>query len=249
MFRPCFHDTYLQTFNQSHVTLVPTEAHGLHRATPSGLVVKGREYPLDVLIFATGYRSPVHHIAEPSAMSNTPIVGRGGRTMAAKWAEEGPGSLHGLFTRGFPNLLLTGPSQQGISGNVTYMYEVAGRQAAYVLAEAEKKAEAKAQEEGGAGIDQSRNKGVAVIEPSEEAEAAYVDHLLSIAAFHAPMGICLPNYRNDEGAVPVGDDTIKAVKATTYPLGINAWDELLEEWRSNGRLEGLKITTGEAVPS
>ncbi|KAK7932150.1 hypothetical protein PG985_002862 [Apiospora marii] len=243
--RPCFHDTYLQTFNQPHVTLVPTEAHGLHRATPAGLVVKGREYPLDVLIFATGYRSPVHHIAEPSAMSNTPIVGRGARTMEAKWAEEGPGSLHGLFTRGFPNLLLTGPSQQGISGNVTYMYEVAGRHAAHVLAEAEKKAKTKAQD----GVYQSSSKGVAVIEPTEEGETAYVNHLLSLAAFHAPMGVCLPNYRNDEGAVPVGDDAIKAIKATTYPLGINAWSEFLGEWRSTGRLEGLEITTGEAVQS
>ncbi|KAK7992476.1 hypothetical protein PG996_012491 [Apiospora saccharicola] len=235
--RPCFHDTYLQTFNQSHVTLVPTEAHGLHRATSRGLVVKDREYPLDVLVFATGYRSPVHHIAEPSAMSNTPIVGRGGRTMASKWSEDGPGSLHGLFTRGFPNLLLTGPSQQGISGNVTYMYDVAGRHAAYVLAEAEKKANA------------SKGSGFAVIEPAEEAEEAYVHHLLSLAAFHAPMGVCLPNYRNDESAVPVGDDALKAAKATTYPLGINAWSEFLEEWRGTGRLEGLEITTGETVPS
>ncbi|KAK7943416.1 uncharacterized protein PG986_012529 [Apiospora aurea] len=237
--RPCFHDTYLQTFNQPHVTLVPTESHGLHRATPAGLVTKGREYPLDVLVFATGYRSPAHALAEPSAMSNAPVAGRGGRALAAKWREDGPGSLHGLFTRGFPNLLLTGPAQQGISGNITYMYDVAARHAAYVLAEAEKK---KKEEEG-------REEDRVVIEPSKEAEEGYVNRLLSHVAFLAPVSLCLPSYRNDEGAVHVGDDAVKAAKTAVYPLGINAWTEFLEEWRSTGRLEGLEITTGEAASS
>ncbi|KAK8085566.1 hypothetical protein PG997_006837 [Apiospora hydei] len=227
--RPCFHDTYLQTFNQPHVTLVPTESHGLHRATPAGLVAKGRD--------------PAHALAEPSAMSNAPVAGRGGRALAAKWREDGPGSLHGLFTRGFPNLLLTGPAQQGLSGNITYMYDVAARHAAYVLAEAEKK---KGKKEKGEGREEDR--GV-VTEPSKEAEEEYMNRLLSLVPFLAPVTICLPSYRNDEGAVHIGDDAVKAAKTTVYPLGINAWTEFLEEWRSTGRLEGLEITTGEAASS
>ncbi|KAK8097189.1 hypothetical protein PG999_013133 [Apiospora kogelbergensis] len=197
--RPCFHDNYLQTFNQPHVALVPTDAKGLEiKATPAGLVVCGHEYPLDVLILATGYRSPSHAIAEPSAMSNTPITGRGGRTLAAKWAgadgEEGPGSLHGLFSHGFPNLMLTGPSQQAIAGNVTYVYEVAGRHAAYILASAERK---KKKESCHPNDDRP-----VVVEPSKAAEDAYIHHIASAAAFFAPTVVCLPGYMNDEGAFP-----------------------------------------------
>lgn len=238
--RPCFHDNYLQTFNQPHVALVPTDAKGLEiKATPAGLVVCGHEYPLDVLILATGYRSPSHAIAEPSAMSNTPITGRGGRTLAAKWAgadgEEGPGSLHGLFSHGFPNLMLTGPSQQAIAGNVTYVYEVAGRHAAYILASAERK---KKKESCHPNDDRP-----VVVEPSKAAEDAYIHHIASAAAFFAPTAVCLPGYMNDEGGVSMGGaGAILAARATIYPFGMNAWAELLEEWRGTGRLEGLDIT-------
>ena len=53
--RPCFHDEYLQVFNRDNVTLVDTEGRGVERVTPTGLVVAGREYPLDCLIYATGF--------------------------------------------------------------------------------------------------------------------------------------------------------------------------------------------------
>jgi cation diffusion facilitator CzcD-associated flavoprotein CzcO len=53
--RPCFHDGYLQTFNRPNVTLVDTQGKGVERATEKGVVVDGVEYPLDCLIFATGF--------------------------------------------------------------------------------------------------------------------------------------------------------------------------------------------------
>ncbi|KAK8880171.1 FAD-binding monooxygenase ausC [Apiospora arundinis] len=242
--RPCFHDTYLQTFNQPHVNLVPTDAKGKElQATPTGLVVRGKEYPLDVLVFATGYRSPVHAVGEPSAVSNSPITGRHGRTLASKWAgvggdgEPGPGSLHGLFSHGFPNLVLTGPSHQALAGNVAYMYDVAGRHAAYILAEAEKR--------------QRQKQGqVAVVEPSKEAEEAYIAHLASAAMYFAPRAVCTPGYNNAEGDLSMeGEDAIKAARATIYPFGINAWTKLLEEWRGTGQLEGINITLEETRKS
>ncbi|KAK8015318.1 hypothetical protein PG990_008614 [Apiospora arundinis] len=241
--RPCFHDTYLQTFNQPHVTLVPTDAKGKElQATPTGLVVRGKEYPLDVLVLATGYRSPVHAVGEPSAVSNSPITGRHGRTLASKWAgvggdgEPGPGSLHGLFSHGFPNLVLTGPSHQALAGNVAYMYDVAGRHAAYILAEAEKR--------------QQRQGQVAVVEPSKEAEEAYIAHLASAAMYFAPRAVCTPGYNNAEGDLSMeGEDAIKAARATIYPFGINAWTKLLEEWRGTGELEGINITLEETGKS
>jgi cation diffusion facilitator CzcD-associated flavoprotein CzcO len=53
--RPGFHDSYLQTFNRSNVTLVDTHGMAVERVTKTGVVVDGHEYELDCLIFATGF--------------------------------------------------------------------------------------------------------------------------------------------------------------------------------------------------
>lgn len=155
------------------------------------------------------------------------IRGRNGRLMSEKWATDGPGSLHGLTTHGFPNLFLTGPSQTGLSGNVTHVYDVVGRHAAYIVAEASKR---------------SSDPGQTVIEPSKEHEEAWVNQLLELSTFMAPMAICLPNYRNGEGAALSAEDQIKAAKAVNYPLGMNAYKKLLEGYRESGRLEGLNVS-------
>ena len=52
--RPCFHDEYLQTFNRPNVHLIDTQGRGVERITERGVVVAGREYELDCIIFATG---------------------------------------------------------------------------------------------------------------------------------------------------------------------------------------------------
>ena len=53
--RPCFHDEYLPTYNRPNVTLVDTRGHGVDRLTERGIVANGQEYPIDCLIFATGF--------------------------------------------------------------------------------------------------------------------------------------------------------------------------------------------------
>ena len=53
--RPCFNDDYLPTFNRPNVTLVDTKGKGVDRITETGVVVDGREYEVDCLIFATGF--------------------------------------------------------------------------------------------------------------------------------------------------------------------------------------------------
>ena len=42
--RPCFHDEYLQAFNQPGTHLVDTDGKGVERITENGVVVAGREY-------------------------------------------------------------------------------------------------------------------------------------------------------------------------------------------------------------
>ena len=47
---------YLPTFNLPHVHLVDSDGKGVERITERGPVVLGKEYPVDVLIYATGFR-------------------------------------------------------------------------------------------------------------------------------------------------------------------------------------------------
>ena len=53
--RPTFHDEYLPTFNLAHVTLVDTAPLGVQEIDEAGVVHDGVAYPLDVLIYATGF--------------------------------------------------------------------------------------------------------------------------------------------------------------------------------------------------
>ena len=54
--RPTFNDEYLPTFNRPNVTLVDTSsAQGVERITKNGVVANGVEYPVDCIIFATGF--------------------------------------------------------------------------------------------------------------------------------------------------------------------------------------------------
>ena len=53
--RPTFHDEYLPTFNLPHVHLVDTAPLGVSKINERGVVHDGVEYPLDVLVYATGF--------------------------------------------------------------------------------------------------------------------------------------------------------------------------------------------------
>ncbi|TLD33330.1 hypothetical protein PspLS_00135 [Pyricularia sp. CBS 133598] len=225
--RPTFHDEYLQIFNQDNVTLVQTEDHGVQKATSKGLVVNGKEYELDVIVFGTGYRSPSKDFAEPSRMSNATITGSSGVTLRHKWleSETGPRSLHGLLTNDFPNLFLTGPMMTASSSSVTYVFDVMARHAAHVAAEATRRAGDAA--------------GRLKIQPTIEAEAAWSMELAMRAAYGAPLATCTPGYLMDEGSL---NFTPKMAGATTYAPGMNAYAKVLDEWRRKGGLEGLEVS-------
>src|SRR5258708_21064179 len=53
--RPCFHNDYLPTFNRPNVHLVDTHGKGITEITEKGPVFEGKQYELDVLIYATGF--------------------------------------------------------------------------------------------------------------------------------------------------------------------------------------------------
>ena len=53
--RPCFHDEYLQTFNRPNVKLIDTQGRGVDRITENAVVVDGKAYEVDCIIYATGF--------------------------------------------------------------------------------------------------------------------------------------------------------------------------------------------------
>nr|MDZ8169291.1 hypothetical protein [Nostoc sp. CmiSLP01]MDZ8284470.1 hypothetical protein [Nostoc sp. ChiSLP01] len=53
--RLCVDTGYYQTFNRSNVTLVDVSSSPIEEMGKHGLRVKGKEYELDAIVFATGY--------------------------------------------------------------------------------------------------------------------------------------------------------------------------------------------------
>ena len=174
--RPGFSDDYLQAFNRPNVTLVDTGGQGVDRITSSGVVVGGKEYPLDVLVFATGFDFMTSYTRE----AGFAITGRDGLSLDTHWSR-GARTLWGMQTRGFPNFFVMSLLQSGVS--INYMH-IADAQTRYIAAV----------------IAHCLNNGVATVEPSAEAENAWVERIVELSgARKAFLQACTPGYFSGEG--------------------------------------------------
>ena len=63
--RPCFHDEYLQAFNQENVSLIDTNANGVKRISENGVVANGEEYKVDILVYSTSSYQGIHLSVSP----------------------------------------------------------------------------------------------------------------------------------------------------------------------------------------
>jgi cyclohexanone monooxygenase len=216
--RPCFHDEYLPTFNRPNVQLVDTEGKGVERITPTGVVVNGREYPVDCLIYASGFDVA----GEFTQKLGFDIRGRGGRSLRDAWAQ-GPATLHGMHSRGYPNLLLFTTTQSGWAINFVHILDEQSQHAAYV-------------------ISRCLQRGVEVSEPSEQAQQQWWDVILGRLATSATFGgaECTPGYYNNEG-MKAGPEMMKFA---TFGGDTLAFIDVLREWREDGKLVGLELTHG-----
>lgn len=88
---------YYQTFNRDNVHLVDVVADPIERVTPSGVRTESAEYPLDAIVYATGFD------AMTGAINRIDIRGIGGTTLKEKY-EHGPFNYLGITTQGFPNM-------------------------------------------------------------------------------------------------------------------------------------------------
>lgn len=221
--RPTFSDDYLDCFNLPNVHLVDTDGKGLSSATKSGLVFEGKEYPLDVLILSTGYRTPAIGNGSPAARTGIEIYGRKGRSLEDKWQTEGASTLHGLGTNGFPNLFFVGPTQAASAANFVLTLDIGADHLAYIISEA-------------------RRKNKRVLEVSVEAEKEWTMECLKRAAWFSAVAGCTPGYINSEGeAMKPGSslqERMKLVQAAGWGEGVANYVKILEDWRAAGDLKG-----------
>lgn len=213
--RPCFHDEYLDTFNRSNVHLVDTEGRGVERITEKGVVVAGREYELDCLIFGTGFEWGTDY----TRRMGFEIYGRNEQTLTDKWAD-GVRTFHGIYTRGFPNLLFMMTTHSGISSNFVHILDVQARHIAYVLSE-------------------MRGRSARVLETSQQAESEYTDMIVNMAKKRESwVKECTPSFFTNEG---IFDE--RSARSSRYARGFTKFIRLLADWREEGNLQGLEYST------
>ncbi|MEM7143221.1 MAG: hypothetical protein AAF548_19525 [Actinomycetota bacterium] len=217
--RPLFHDEFLLAFNRPNVEIVDCPA-GIDRITETGLIANGREYEVDCIVFATGFEA--ENTPAPRRVGHD-IVGRDGVTLAERWAD-GPRTLHGAMSRGFPNMFfMPCPFQQGA---VTANHALAALEAAEHL---------------GHVVEGLAARGVAVFEVGEAAEdewcAKFAGRPMGMGDFQAE---CTPSRINNEGD-PGGMNPL----AGNYP-DFFKFAQRLAEWRDGG-FPGLELIMGDGT--
>ena len=115
--RPPIDTNYFETFNRDNVTLVDVKAAPIERIEPAGIRTTEASYPLDIIVFATGFD------AMTGPMLRMNITGRDGMPLAEAW-EAGPRTYLGLQIAGFPNLFtVTGPGSPSVLCNMPVAIE------------------------------------------------------------------------------------------------------------------------------
>ena len=215
--RPCFHDEYLLAYNEPSTHLVETDGHGVERIDDTGVWVRGVHYPLDCLIFASGFEVGTSY----ARRAGFETIGRDGTTLSDRWAQ-GMQSLHGMHVRDFPNLFIVGPNQAAnLISNITHnQMDHADTMAAI--------------------ISHALEVGAQRVEVTSAAEQAWVAGIEGSLRGTLGSPDCTPGYYNHEGK-PMGRR--ERLNGGGYPLGPVAYFEYIAAWRSNGEFAGLEFQT------
>ncbi|WGX96670.1 NAD(P)/FAD-dependent oxidoreductase [Nocardioides sp. L-11A] len=116
--RPPVDIEYYETFNRDDVSLIDVRADPIEAITADGLRTRDRHFTFDDLVLATGFD------AVTGALSRIDIRGVRGETLQDAWAD-GPRTLLGMATAGFPNLfLVNGPGSPAAFTNIALHTEV-----------------------------------------------------------------------------------------------------------------------------
>lgn len=227
--RPLFDDDYLAAFNRENVTLVDISGKALDylHLKPDAFVAGEQIYPVDVIIFATGYRNPLTQT--PAERGNITILGRDGVSLSEEWGRNGPATLHGILDNKFPNLFFAGVAQAVAAGCVVFNLDQMAKHTAYILSEVQKRAS---------------DKPVAVA-PTAEASEEWATQVMQRSLATAAVLGCTPSYYNAEGdiaRIPPERQTI-AARSSTWGGGNEDFFGVLEAWREEGSMRGIEVQT------
>ena len=215
--RPCFHDEYLQSFNNPNTHLVDTDGKGVERIDERGVWVAGKHYPIDCLVIASGFEVGTTY----ARRSGFDVVGRGGLALSEYW-RDGMRSLHGIHVRGFPNLFIIGFTQGANQiANVPQNYVENGLAIADVIARAERI-------------------GAHRVEPTQSAQDEWITFITSNQRGLRGNPDCTPGYYNNEGQ-PISQSDM--FNGSGHPGGPVAFFEFLDAWRNTGEFAGLEFST------
>ena len=210
--RPCFHDTYLQAFNEPAAHLIHTDGKGVEAITETGVVVDGIEYEVDCIIYASGFEVGT----ELKRRAGFDLTGRDGVTLSQAWGE-GMRSKHGIHVHGFPNAFFVQPTQgANLISNVPHNLTESGKTIATVVAHA-------------------LAQGAKQVEVTKAAQDAWVDLLLTGMGRMMGAADCTPGYYNNEGQDPGPG----AKYYVGYPAGATAFFQYIKAWRESGAFEGV----------
>jgi hypothetical protein len=128
-------------------------------------------------------------------------------------------TLHGVHVRGFPNLLFVQPTQgANLISNVPHNIVDSARTIAVTVRHA-------------------LDNGFCTVEPSQDAEDAWVTLLLSGPGTIIGGPDCTPGYYNNEGQGPSPHSLLVG-----YSGGAPAYFRYIDEWRTSGEFAGLEFT-------
>lgn len=214
--RPCFHDSYLDAYNNANVHLIDTDGRGVESIDATGVTVNGEHYDLDCLIFASGFEVGPEH----SGAGALPIYGRDGVSLSDAWSN-GLTTLHGIYSVGFPNLFYMGFTQGlNLFSNLPTNFISSATTMAQVISHA-------------------REIDAEVIEPTLDAQAAWVDLYENHGSTFLGDVECTPGYYNNEGA---GIGVREKRNANSYPTGAVGFMDYIDGWRRAESYEGLTFT-------
>jgi cation diffusion facilitator CzcD-associated flavoprotein CzcO len=156
--RMCVDTNYYETFNLPHVHLIDLRESPIEAITDSGIQTEGAHYEVDAIVYATGFD------AMTGALTRIDIRGRDGIALRDAWAA-GPRTYLGLGVAGFPNLFtISGPGSPSVLTNMIVSIEQHVEWIAACIAHL-------------------RDHGYRQIEPSRDAQAAWVEFVNQIADF------------------------------------------------------------------
>ncbi|MFB9262190.1 flavin-containing monooxygenase [Bradyrhizobium erythrophlei] len=216
--RPCFHDDYLETFNRPNVILVDTQGRGVEQVTRRGIVADGSEYPVDCIVFATGFEAGISY----TRLTGFELFGRDGLALSEHW-RPGVRTFHGMTTDRFPNCFFMGGNQQTAAAtNAVQLLDEQAIHVAYTLRRV-------------------KTLSKDYVEPTSEAVDNYV-HLIRTSpkniaqvAFYQQ---CTPGYYNAEGKATKSEDIFQGGRYGDGPMPFYA---MLESWRADDRLDGMYL--------